>query len=237
MKGRSYFHSPHPEDHDQANPFLPGRSRSAAAPGDPFAVLEQGNLPARVDLQRVGRLRQAAFRGYQRRWPVRERRRTQGEARLRQGREDADHYRQRHRHERAGGHRAPRHHRQERHQGFRQQAQRRPEGRLPAHRPVRRGLLLGLHRGRQDHRRIPPSRYEGDRRRALGQRRRRRLRGRNHHPRRTRHQRDPAPARRRHGLRQQLEVERHRQQVLRPHQPAHRDGKGRVERRRADHTR
>ena len=38
-----------------------------------------------------------------------------------------------------------------------------------------------------------------------------------------------------HGLRQQLEAQGHHQQVLRPHQPAHPDGKGRVERRRADH--
>ncbi len=46
---------------------------------------------------------------------------------------------------------------------FMEHALGRPEGGRPAHRPVRRGLLLGLHRGRQDHRRnravraCPPS--------------------------------------------------------------------------------
>jgi hypothetical protein len=54
---------------------FPGRSGPAAAPGHPFAVFQPGNLPARADLQRVGRLRQAALRGAEQQRPVR--RRTQ----------------------------------------------------------------------------------------------------------------------------------------------------------------
>ena len=59
----------------------------------------------------------------------------------------------------------------ERYKGFRQQIERRPKGRLPTHRPIWRGLLLGLHRGRQDQRGITPRWHEDLRRRALGQRR------------------------------------------------------------------
>jgi hypothetical protein len=52
-----------------------------------------------------------------------------------------------------------------------------------------------------------------------------------------RHQRHPAPARRRRGLPQRLEAQERHRKILRPHQPAHPDGKGRVERRRAAHPR
>jgi molecular chaperone HtpG len=46
---------------------------------------------------------------------------------------------------------------------------------------------------------------------------------------RARHQRHPAPARRRLGIPQRLEAQAGDRQILRPHQPAHPDGKGRVE--------
>ena len=59
-------------------------------------------------------------------------------------------------------------------------------------------------------------------------RRRRRLRGRDHHARRARHQRHPAPARRRGGLPLRLEAQVHHHQVLRPHLAAHPDAEGRV---------
>ena len=48
---------------------------------------------------------------------------------LRQDGQDADHHRQRHRHEHAGGHRPPGHDRQERHAGLHEPAGSRPAGR------------------------------------------------------------------------------------------------------------
>ena len=39
------------------------RDQAGTATGDPFAVLAQGDLPARADLQRLGCLRKAALRG------------------------------------------------------------------------------------------------------------------------------------------------------------------------------
>ena len=98
---------------------------------------------------------------------------------------NAHHHRQRHRPVAAGSDRQPGHHRQERHARIRQPPVGRSEGRRPADRPVRRRLLFGLHRGRQDHGGVAPGRPEAGRGRALDQRRRRRLRGRNHRPRRS----------------------------------------------------
>ena len=78
---------------------------------------------------------------------------------------------------------APGHHRQERHARIHGQAGRRPEeGRQPD-RPVRRRLLLRLHRRRPHHRGVAPRRADAGRRRALEQRRHGRLRGRDHRPR------------------------------------------------------
>ena len=74
-----------PTHHGQANPFLPGRSGPAAAPGHPLAVFEQGNLPARADFQRLRRLRQAALRGLEQQRAVRGRAQPGSEGRLRQG--------------------------------------------------------------------------------------------------------------------------------------------------------
>src|SRR5690606_34265266 len=56
------------EDDDECgnskrDPGLPDRSEAAASPDDPFLVLQQGNLPARADLQRLRRRRQTALRG------------------------------------------------------------------------------------------------------------------------------------------------------------------------------
>jgi molecular chaperone HtpG len=104
----------------------------------------------------------------------------------------------------------------------------RPEGRRAADRPVRRGLLLRLHRGRQDHRGIAPRRpaaSEGVRWISGG----------------TDFEVEPSPASAApassctcattpeflNGWKLKQVI-----QVLRPHQPAHPDGKGRVEGRR-----
>ena len=55
-----------------------------------------------------------------------------------------DHHRQRHRPVAAGSDRQPGHHRQERHARVHEPAVRRPEGRRPADRPVRRGFYSGF---------------------------------------------------------------------------------------------
>ena len=47
---------------DTRNARLPGRSQAAPAPDDSLLVRQQGDLPARAGLERVGRLRQAALR-------------------------------------------------------------------------------------------------------------------------------------------------------------------------------
>lgn len=105
----------------------------------------------------------------------------------------------------------------------------RPEGRCPAHRAVRRGLLLGLHRGRQDHGRVAPRGPARRGRRALGQRRRWRFRSRHHRASTARHQRDAASARGCRGIPEPVEAQVHHLQVLRPHLAAHPDGEGGME--------
>ena len=217
----------------QAKTQLPGRSGAGAAPGHALPVFPPRDLPARTGLQRLRRLRQAALRGTARPGPVRRPARAGGAHQLRQGGAHPHRDRHRHRHERAGGHRQPGHHRQERHARLRGQAVGRRQGRFAAHRPVRRGLLRRLHRGRQNHRGIAPRRPAARAGRALGERRQRRLRGGSHHPRGARHQRDPAPARRCAGVRRRLAPEGADRQVLRPHQPAHQDGRREVGRGRA----
>src|SRR5450432_242682 len=47
----------------QANPFLSSRGQADPAPRHALALLEQGDLSPRADLERVGRVRQAALRG------------------------------------------------------------------------------------------------------------------------------------------------------------------------------
>jgi hypothetical protein len=47
----------------EGNTGFSGRSQTTAEFDDPFAVQQQGDLPARADLQRFRRLRQAALRG------------------------------------------------------------------------------------------------------------------------------------------------------------------------------
>src|ERR1700709_2244681 len=44
-------------------PAVPGRGRRIAAPDGAFGLFGNRYLPARIDLERVGRLRQAALRG------------------------------------------------------------------------------------------------------------------------------------------------------------------------------
>ena len=99
---------------------------------------------------------------------VRGRAQPRGAGGLRQGSPHADHHRQRHRPVAAGSDRQPGHHRQERHPRVHEPPVGRPEGRRPADRPVRRRLLFGLHRRRQDHRGIAPRRPASPRRACAG---------------------------------------------------------------------
>ena len=92
---------------------------------------------------------------------------------------------------------------------FMASARGRPEEGRAADRPVRRRLLLRLHRRRPHHGRVAPRRPAGRAGRALELRRQRRLRGRDDHPRRARHRRHPAPARRRGGVPRGLEAQVH----------------------------
>ena len=88
-----------------------------------------------------------------------------------------------------------RHHRQVRHARILRGAHRRPgEGRAPD-RPVRRRLLLLVHRRRPGHAGDAPRRPAGRRGGALGIRRRRRVHHRGGRQGGARHRRDPAPAR------------------------------------------
>ena len=150
---------------------------------------------------------------------------------LRQGREDADHPRQRHRHERRGGGRTPGHDREERHARVPGQPGRREEEGREPDRPVRRRLLFGFHRRRPHHGGIAPRRPDARAGRALEQRGRRRIRGRGDRPGRARHRRHPAPARRRRGVPVELEAEVDHRQVFRPHLAADPDEEGGMGRR------
>ena len=69
-----------------------------------------------------------------------------------------DRARQRHRHDPRGGHRPPGHHRQVRHGRVLRQAHRRRAEGLAADRPVRRGLLFGVHRRRPRRGAVPQGR-------------------------------------------------------------------------------
>jgi hypothetical protein len=106
-----------------------------------------------------------------------------------------------------------------------------------ADRPVRRGLLLRLHRGRQDHRRVAPRRPEGQ---TEGVRWVSGGTGDFEVETITRAARGTSVILH---LREDAEEyptpgsSRGHRQILRPHQPAHPDGKGRVEGRRADRGR
>ena len=158
------------------DPRLPGRGEAAAAPHDPLAVLEPRDLPARAGLQRLRRLRQAALRGARTTPALFEDDAELADPhRLRPRGAHPHRGRQRHRHEPRRGGREPRHHRQVRHARVLLAAHRRPaEGRAPD-RPVRRRLLLVLHRGRQGDGADAPRRARPRPGRALGVRRRRRV--------------------------------------------------------------
>ena len=153
-----------------ANQRVPGRNQASAALGDPFAVLAQGNFPARADLERLGRLREAALRGARQArtcWAA--------DALSVTLTPDAaagtlTHQGQRHRHERGRSHRQSRHHRALRHQEIPRDVERRFRQGRAADRPVRRRLLFGVHRRRQGHRAHQAQRFAGG---ALGIGRRR----------------------------------------------------------------
>ena len=172
-RNRSTEHDHDDHRNPQGNTGLPGRSEAAAAADDPLAVLEQGDLPARAGLQRRRCRRQAAVRGAEGPEAAGGRPQPAHPHRLRRRRAHDHHRRQRHRHEPRRGRRAPGHHRQVRHGRVPARPQRRPEeGRQPD-RPVRRGLLQRLHRGRPRGRVQPSRRPARQRGRALVQRGRR----------------------------------------------------------------
>ena len=217
----------------QANPFLPGRGQADPAPRHPLAVLEQGDLPARADLQRVRRLRQAALRGARQPRAVRGRSRTSRCA----SRFDKDAKTLTITDNGIGmspRRRSPTWARSPR--AARASSCRRCEGdqkkdaQLIGQFGV--GFYSRLHRRRPDHRRVAPRRPAGRRGRALelakapatsrSRRSTRPERG---------TERDPAPARRRGGVPLGLEAEVDHPQVLRPHLAADPDAEGGVGRR------
>ena len=161
---------------NQRNPRLPGRSPAAAEADDPFPVQPPGDLPARADLERLRRQRQAALRGAS---PSPTLLAEDPELRIWiEADANAGHAhdpRQRHRHDARGGHRASRHHRPLRHRRVLQEALGRPAEGFAAHRPVRRGLLFGVHRRGPRRGAHAQGRRAGRRRRALGVERRRRI--------------------------------------------------------------
>ncbi len=208
---------------------VPGRGPRAAGPHDPFAVLAQGHLPARADLQRLRRARQDPLRGAE---PP-----GAGLGRARDhpgGRRRGPHpggARQRHRHEPGGGGREPRHHRALGHPRVPAGHPRGQGGGRPgADRAVRGRLLRELHGRRSHHGRHAARGHRGDdalgvdRRRQLHARRGRAPGGRDH-----RHAPPQAPGRGRRAPRLHAGVgaQGHRQALLRlrdvSHSPAGRD--------------
>ena len=126
---------------------LPGGGGPAPGPDDQLAVQQQGDLPARADLERVGRHRPVAAGAA---GPGREPggRGAAADPRvLRPGRGDDHGGRQRDRDEPGRGDRAHRHHRQVGDAGVLPGPDRRPAAGRDSHRAVRGGLLLRVHRG------------------------------------------------------------------------------------------
>ena len=113
---------------------------------------------------------------------------------LRQERPHDHRLRQRHRHVAPGGHRAHRHDRQVRHARVLPASERRRRQGRAADRAVRRRLLLVLHRRRQGDAGDAPRRSHRRGRRAVGERRRRRLQHRTDPQGGARHRCDPATA-------------------------------------------
>ena len=106
---------------------------------------------------------------------------------------------------------------------FLQGPDRRPaQGRLP-HRAVRRGLLLRVHRGRPGHADHPPGGPDRGRSRPVGVRRPGRVHPGDRGAAVPRHHGRAAPARGRGRPADRLPAAHDHQEVLRPHQPAHRD--------------
>ena len=178
----------------QGNARLPGRGQTAPPPDDSLLVREQGDLPARAGVERVGRLRQAAVRRHRGRRAARGRYGPEDSRQLRQERAHDHRLRQRHRHVASGGHRAHRHHRQVRDARVLPASERRRRQGRAADRAVRRRLLLLLHRRRPRDAGDAPRRPSGRGGRAVGERRRRRLQHRTDPEGHARHRRHPAPA-------------------------------------------
>ena len=130
------------------DPTVRGRGRPAPRPHGPVPLQQQGDLPPRAHLQRLGRGRPAALRGPLRRIPRHGRRRAPDLHPLRPRGAHPDRRRQRHRHVAGRGGREHRDHRALRNPPLHRVAHRgRGEGR-GAHRAVRGRLLFHLHRGR-----------------------------------------------------------------------------------------
>ena len=149
--------------------FLPDRGRKTPRYRRAFALQPQGDLPARTDLQRIGRLRPAALRRADRSRPDRRRQRFPDSAGTRRQGQDASRHRRWHRHEPRRAGRESRHHRALGYPGFHgpvvgrqgRQGKGRQDGRRHgADRPVRRRLLFGLH-GRRHRRGDQPPRRLG----------------------------------------------------------------------------
>ena len=124
---------------------LRGGGLEAPLPDGAFGLFEPGRLPPRADLQRRRCLREAARDGAREAGAARRGLRLPDHARPRQDRRHAHRRRQRHRHGPGRADRQSRHHRPLRHPRLPRRPLRRRRG-LGADRPVRRRLLLGLHR-------------------------------------------------------------------------------------------
>ena len=188
---------------------------------------------ARARVERVGCLRPAAVRQHRGRRAARGRCRAEDSRQLRQERAHDYRLRQRHRHVAPGGGRSDWHHRQVGHARVLPDAHAGQGQRRASHRPVRRRLLLVLHRRGSRDARDPPRRRACRRRRAVGELRRGQLyRGAGAQGR-ARHGRDPASAARRGRPAVRAGVARDPPQVFGSHHRADPDAQGALGRGRA----
>ncbi|MBM3773398.1 MAG: TonB family protein [Acidimicrobiia bacterium] len=161
----------------QGNTRIPSRGQAVAAPHGALAVRQQGDLSARVGVERVGRVRQSALRAGRAGPDSRRGPQLPHRCSLRRGRPQHHGVRQRDWHVSARGGGAYRNHRTVRYPGVLGPAHLRcgltAAGRPgPAHRTVRGRLLLVVHRRGPCDAGDASSRCDGRRRCPLGERRR-----------------------------------------------------------------